>query len=171
MDVSKGKIGRNDNYFPDGVELPLFGYSCNVFSGMSVLKKDILDLCRFHKRMNATGGAKRRRSSVASGTTSILDISKALERVLLRREVTSVMAVCIEHEGRWHVTTHFEWVEKEESGSEDVDDESGSEVSMVSDVNYVNYVDEHRDPVAFVIERPTFATFQAELTRRLSVVD
>lgn len=152
LGVDIGLIDRTDNYFPDGVIMPLNGYKCAVFDHMSYLKDDLLDLCRFYTKVEngGVGGAKRRRSRISSENVSD-GISKALEEKLLKREINGVFAVGYKHDRRWHMTVNFEWNEGDETESEN------SKESDISD----------GDMMAFIIDHPTFASFQAELTRKL----
>lgn len=158
-DINIGFINHGPrNYFPDLVELPIAGFECSVFNDMSIFKDDILELCRFPSIVDGDleGGAKHRHKNKAQSRNTSGDISRGLEKALLRKEVKNVFAVGYKHEDRWHMTVDFTWVEQEEEDDENSESETSED-----------YVDDGRHPMAFVIEHPTFASFQAELTRRL----
>ena len=147
------------NYFADNVHLPIEGYDCDRFLQMGFFRNDILDLCRLHKRVETVGGGtKRKISSLSSSRNVSTDISKGLEQVLLRREITRVMAIGIKHHERWHMTVTFEWIEE--------DSESESSESQMSE----DYADDGRHSMLFIMDNATYASFQKELTTRLNTL-
>lgn len=152
-----GMISHLPYHFSDNIQLPLEGYNCHVFKKMKILKHDILDLCRFHiiHKLNGGGKTKHRKSREKAKQ----EISKILERVLLEKEIKSVKAIGCKYNDKWHMTVQFEWDEKE-----DIDDEINDDDSIITE----DYSDANKKDMAIILNKPTFASFQSELIKRLS---
>lgn len=156
-DITIGEISRYQYHFPDNIQLPLTTYKCDVFNDANIYKTDILDLCRFHKIADFSGGSGKRTVSTSQNLKK--EISKKMEQALLLREIKGVTAIGYKHENKWHMTVGFEWVEQEE---EESSTDSDVESTMSED-----YSDAYKKDIAFILDNPSYISFQSELTRRL----
>lgn len=173
FDVNKGSARQIRLSISDNMLLPVSGYNDDALHEMDVedsfdvefdkyfgqmslrdfvmgFNKDILDLCRFHHDKNHqithdTRHEKSGKTRYARHTCG--DISKTLEQILLKREITYVFAIGYKHDQKWHMTVNFKWMDDEH------------EEKNLLNIHY---------SVAFILNNPKFASFQSELTRILA---
>jgi hypothetical protein len=100
---------------PDGTQLPLDGYNCQVFNRLSTYKNDILDIYRVPYVIMSGGG----KSFISKKTKRKRpEISPILEQLLLRENIAEVKVFCIRHGNEWHVTTNSIWNERSQENED-----------------------------------------------------
>jgi len=97
----------------DGTELPLSGYTTDVFKRMHIYKQDILDICRIPEIKQGSGQlslsvSKPKPKPPKTPKLEIPkkpDISPLLERLLIFNEIKTLKIYCIKSGDSYHVTT------------------------------------------------------------------
>lgn len=137
FNVSVGYYDRQENYFMDGIELPLAGYGFDGFQKIEPFDTTALDLARVYKTDGKSsvlkGGTRRGKTMHCK---DMKEVSTDLQQILVEQKVQKVFAVAYKADNGWDFSVYIytDLDELVHSGNESIEDDEST-----SDAYYLGY--------------------------------